>query len=165
MKRILISQNETNNNTDYVLEDGNLIKDEGIISDLHYEVTNSYLNAKMIYEKGDLRVKKIENKIIIQSYYNDTDVIGRRIFYMFYIDDFKTLSPEDMIEFLKQDSQVLSRSINEYDETNLKENLKKVLNVIDCLITKISQNKRTLTVALLLIFGLITLNYIYNKIK
>lgn len=165
MKRILISQNETNNNTDYVLENGKIIKNEGIISELHHEVNNSYLNAVMIYEKGDLRVKKIENKIIIQSYYNDSDVVGRRIFYMFYIDDFKKLSPEDIIEFLKQDSQVLSRSINEYDETNLKENLTKVLNGIDDLITKILLNKRTLKVALLVIFGLITLNYMYNKIK
>lgn|SRR5690554_675366 len=165
MKRILISQNETNNNTDYVLENGKLIDDKGIGSDLHYEVTNSYLNAEMIYQNGDLRVKKSDNKIIIQSYYTDTDVIGRRIFYMFYIEESETINPDNIIEYLKQDSKVLSRSINEDDETNLKENLKKVLNEVDGLVTKILQNKRALAIVLLVIFGLITLNYIYNKIK
>lgn len=165
MKRILISQNETNNNTDYVLENGILIEDETIGSDLHYEVTDSYFNGEMIYENGDLRIKKLGNKIIIKSHYIDTDVIGRRIFYMFYMENSKIINPNDIIEFLKQDSKVLSRSIDEEDETNLNENLKIIINEIDSIKTKLLQNKRAITIALLVIFGLLTLNYLYNIIK
>src|SRR5690554_470576 len=163
MKRILISQNETNNNTDYVLENGKLIDDKGIGSDLHYEVANSYLNAEMIYQNGDLRVKKIDNKIIIQSYYTDTDVAGRRIFYMFYIDDFKSITPEDIVEYLKKDSEMLSRSIDAEDEAKLRENLKRVLSELEDLISKILENRRAIAVAFIIFLGLLGLYLLTNK--
>lgn len=163
MKRILISQNETNNNTDYVLENGILIEDKAVVDDLHHEVNNSYLDAEMIYQNGDLRVKKIDNKIIIQSYYADTDVAGRRIFYMFYIDDFKSITPEDIVEYLKKDSEMLSRSIDVEDEVRLRGNLKRVLSELEDLISKILENKRVIAIAFIIFLGLLGLYLLTNK--
>jgi len=130
---------------------------------LHYEVANSYLNAEMIYQNGDLRVKKIDNKIIIQSYYTDTDVAGRRIFYMFYIDDFKSITPEDIVEYLKKDSEMLSRSIDAEDEAKLRENLKRVLSELEDLISKILENRRAIAVAFIIFLGLLGLYLLTNK--
>src|SRR5690554_2435791 len=115
MRRILISQNENNNNTDYVIETGKLISDKGLISDLHFEVTNSYLKADMLYQNDNLSIKRLNNKIIIQSHYVDKDVIGRQIFYMFYIENLRHTDIEIIINYLKEDSKVISRTIDEHD--------------------------------------------------
>lgn len=163
MNRILISQNENNDNTDYVVENGEIVLDDSVISELHYEVTNSYLEAKMIYHKDNLRIKALDDKIIIQSYYTDKDVIGRRIFYMFYIGGLNSFSSVDIIKYLKKDSNVLSRSINPEDEEQiLKED-------IYTLKTQLGKNKykidKSLKTTLLVFLGLLLLGLLINKIK
>lgn len=164
MKRILITQNENNDNTDYLIENGKLIIDNNIKSDLHYEVTNSYINAEMIYENNSLRIKRLDDKIIIQSYYLDTDVIGRNIFYIFYIENSTRINSDDIINFLKEDSRELSRNINPDDEKqiiddhlyNFEINIKKNKKLID----------KKLGTILLIITGLLLSAFlIYKKNK
>lgn len=157
MLRILISQNENNDNTDYVVVDGQKIEDAVLKSTFHSEVTESYIRGKMLFEEENLRIKRFNNKYIIQSHYLDSDIIGRNIYYMFYFENNEKLDVEKLILYLKKDSDVLSRTIDKKDEKLILDNVGK--NQIDCVINLIGKYKIKILVALglgILIVALLT---------
>lgn len=161
MKRILITQNENNDNTDYLIKNGKLVVDDEIKSDLHYEVSNSYINGEMVYENNNLRIKRFDNKIIIQSYYIDRDVIGRQIFYMFYIEKSTGFNSDDIVRFLKEDSNELSRTIDPNDERQIIN--KSIFNLENEIKKNEKQIDQNLWIILFVIIGLLLSGFLIFK--
>lgn len=161
MRRILISQNENNDNTDYVVENGKLVYDKAMISDLHVEVTKSYLEGDLLYKNDNLKIKRLNDKVIIQSHYVDVDVVGRRIFYMFYVEKLSQIDVQTFINLLKKDSKVISRTIDENDENQIK--IKLTNTNIELLIAELNKYKVQIMIALLVIIGAIVWGSLINK--
>jgi hypothetical protein len=79
MKRILISQNEKNNGTDYVVVNGKLVKDEDIRLK-HYREVRKSDNWKVNYKDDFLELKSENGQILIKSNYLDKDNVNRSIY-------------------------------------------------------------------------------------
>lgn len=109
MKRILISQNEKNDGTDYVIVNGQLIKDEDLCLQ-HYRELRKSDTWKKDYKDDFLELKSNNNQILLKSHYSDKDNVNRNIYYTYLIentDDFETV-----IRYLEKDSQVINREID-----------------------------------------------------
>lgn len=109
MKRILISQNEKNDGTDYVVVDGQLINDK----DLHQEYYNKVKetrNWKQSFKNDFLELKSNNNNILINSHYLDKDNVNRNIFYIYLIENKDNL--EDILEYLDKDSKLINRNVD-----------------------------------------------------
>lgn len=112
MERILISQIEDNDRTQYVVVDGLLLEDK---SD-YREYTDIVINAgdyKTIYKDSSISIKQRKQELIIYSHYLEKDSVGRSIMYIYYIDK-NTNDFNNIIQSLLEDSKVINRNINKY---------------------------------------------------
>ncbi|WHT39530.1 hypothetical protein QNH98_02180 [Myroides sp. mNGS23_01] len=131
MKRVLISQNERNNGTDYLIVDGSLIQDEDKV--VHYgRIFSKTDKWKEVFNDDFLEIRQQDKQLLIKSFYNDKDVVGRVIYYMYLIDD--TDDIETILNYLEKDSQVINRTFDRervheiIERINANDRLKKVLS-------------------------------------
>lgn len=130
MKRILYSQSETPVKGDYFVIDGNL--ETNNVSDLSmkaFQIVNSSENWKVLYEDGQLKIKKKDNFLSIKSNYKNQDEVGRFLFYIYYIE---SNDVEEMLKYLKEDSLKINKDIAFNAEELItkirkKENIKKII--------------------------------------
>lgn len=111
MKRVLISQNEKNNGTDYIIVNGIRLTDEDSVVKYGREISKTD-DWDEIYKDDDyLEIRKSENQLLIKSFYNEKDIAGRTIYYIYLIED-KFENIDNILNFLEQDSQLIDRNID-----------------------------------------------------
>lgn len=110
MKRVLISQNEKNNGTDYLIVDGKQLTDENSV--VKYGRIISKTDDWVEIHKDDyLEIRKSENQLLIKSFYNDKDAVGRAIYYLYLIED-ELDNIDNVLKYLEQDSQLIDRTFD-----------------------------------------------------
>ena len=109
MKRILISQNEENDGTDYVIVDGELIEDKDLCLQYYREVRKSDI-WKQNFKNDFLELKSSNNKIFLKSHYSDKDDANRNIYYTYLIENNDNL--ETILTQLEEDSEIINRKID-----------------------------------------------------
>ena len=82
MKRILVSQNENNNGTDYIVIDGKLENSDEVMHQVSKKIFSTD-NWRRIHKDDFLEIKKNGNELLLKSYYKDKDVAGRAIYYLY----------------------------------------------------------------------------------
>jgi hypothetical protein len=148
MKRLLISQNETNNGEDYVVADGKLITDQDLCLQ-YYRKLKETENWKQNYKDDFFELKSNNKDILLKSHYIEKDNIDRNIYYMYYVKKNDDLNV--VLEFLEKDSQKISRNIDK----------EKTLRIIN----KIKTNKKLKSIFYKLIFIIIAASLAYGIIK
>lgn len=148
MKRILISQNETNNNEDYVVVDGVLIKNKDLALQ-YYRKLKETDNWKQNFKDDFLELKSNNKDVLIKSHYLDRDNVNRSIYYMYYVernDDFN-----EILKYLEIDSQIIDRNIDK----------EKTLEIIN----KIKTNNNIKSIFYKLILILVAASLAYSLFK
>lgn len=149
MKRILLSQHERNNGTDYLIVDGELLMDDNSIVEYGRLIAQTD-EWKEEYRDEFLEIRKKENKIILKSYYTDKDIVGRVIYYLYIIegvDDFNII-----MDYLKEDSKVIDRTFDR----------EKILGIVEEINNNKKLKKKVIGIVLLII-GLSLLTYLIKK--
>ncbi|WP_318639702.1 hypothetical protein [Flavobacterium ardleyense] len=109
MERVLISQNENNNGTDYLVLNGTLVKDLDTI--VEYGRLIAETDAwQEIYKNNFIDVRKLKNQILIKSQYIDQDIAGRSIYYIYLVKEYDSF--EKILEYLRRDSELLGRKFD-----------------------------------------------------
>ena len=83
MKRLLISQNETNNGKDYVVVDGELINDQDLCLQ-YYRKLKETDNWKQNFKDDFFELKSNNKDILLKSHYIEDDNVDRNIYYMYF---------------------------------------------------------------------------------
>lgn len=109
MERILMSQHEDNNGTDYVVLNGVLLEDKDDIFEYAQKVIKTD-DFKEMYSDGYLTISQKDNKILFSSNYENKDEAGRKIYYMYLLD--KQDSLERVLDYLEKDSMALNRQFD-----------------------------------------------------
>lgn len=109
MERILMSQHEENNGTDYVVLNGVLLKDASEIAKYAQKVIKTD-DFKEMHSDGYLTISQKDNKILFSSNYENKDDAGRKIYYMYLLD--KQDSLERVLDYLEKDSMALNRQFD-----------------------------------------------------
>lgn len=109
MERILMSQNEDNNGTDYVVLNGKLLQDRDDIREYARKIIDTE-DFKVRYSDEYITISQKDNKILFSSNYENKDNVGRKIYYMYLIDDGVDL--ETILEYLERDSMALNRQFD-----------------------------------------------------
>lgn len=149
MKRVLISQNEKNNGTDYLIVDGKVISDKDAIVDYGRKISKTDI-WEVMYNDEFLEVRKDKNQLLVKSHYLDKDVVGRQIYYLYLVDDSDNL--ETILNYLEEDSKLINRSIDKI----------KTLEIIDRLKNN-NKAKKKIIIYLLLILGISLITYLTKK--
>lgn len=110
MKRILVSQNENNNGTDYIVIDGKLENSEEVIRQVSKKIFSTD-NWRRIHKDDFLEVKKNGNELLLKSYYEDKDIAGRSIYYLYVIENDDD-DIDAVLGFLEKDSEVINRTLD-----------------------------------------------------
>ena len=123
MKRVLVSQNENNNGTDYLIVDGVLANNEDKV--VYYgRIFSKTDDWNELYKDNFLEVRQQNNQLLIKSFYNDKDVVGRSIYYMYLVED-KLDNFDTILGFLEKDSQLINRNL---DREHTQEIIAKIKN-------------------------------------
>jgi hypothetical protein len=109
MERILMSQHEDNNGTDYVVLNGKLLQDRDDIREYVRKIIDTE-DFKVKYSDEYITISQKDNKILFSSNYENKDNVGRKIYYMYLIDD--SVDLETILEYLERDSMVLNRQFD-----------------------------------------------------
>lgn len=109
MERILMSQNEDNNGTDYVVLNGKLLQDRDDIREYARKIIDTE-DFKVRYSDEYITISQKDNKILFSSNYENKDNVGRKIYYMYLIDNGVDL--ETILEYLERDSMALNRQFD-----------------------------------------------------
>jgi hypothetical protein len=130
IKRILYSQSEKVIKDDYFVIDGVLEQDN--VSNLSldaFQLINETENWKEIYKDDDLVIRKKGNYLNIKSHYINKDESGRFMFYVYYVE---SKNIEEMLNYLKIDSQIINKELGFEAEKLIKKikESKKVKNII-----------------------------------
>lgn len=151
MKRILVSQNERNNGTDYLIENGIVINDEDKI--VYYgRIFSKTDNWEEVYKDDFLEVRQQENQLLIKSFYNDKDVAGRIIYYMYLIEEKDSI--ETILDYLEKDSQLINRT---FDRERVQKIIEQIKNNEDL--------KKNLIKYIAIAVGALALIYLLTRIK
>lgn len=110
MERILMSQHEDNNGTDYVVLNGVLLEDKDDIFEYAQKIIQDTEDFKEMYSDGYLTISQKDNKILFSSNYENKDEAGRKIYYMYLLD--KQDSLERVLDYLEKDSMALNRQFD-----------------------------------------------------
>jgi len=110
MKRVLISQNEKNNGTDYLIVDGKQLTDENSVVK-YGRIISKTDDWGEIHKDDYLEIRKNENQLLIKSFYNDKDAVGRAIYYLYLIED-ELDNIDNVLKYLEQDSQLIDRTFD-----------------------------------------------------
>ncbi|RKS53791.1 hypothetical protein BC962_2047 [Gillisia mitskevichiae] len=121
MKRILISQNEKNNGTDYVIVNGQLVKDEDLCLH-HYRELRISDTWKQDYKDDFLELKSNKNNLLLKSHYIDKDNVNRSIYYTYMIENEDNF--DVVLSNLEKDSQVINRKIDRERTIDVIKNIK-----------------------------------------
>lgn len=122
MERILVSQHEENNGTDYVILNGNLLKDSTEVMQYAKKVIDVD-DFRIMYSDEYLTISQKENKILFSSHYENRDNAGRKIYYLYLIDKQDNL--ETILDYLEKDSMALQRN---FDREKTLEIIQKIKN-------------------------------------
>jgi hypothetical protein len=124
MKRVLKVQNENNEGKNYFIIDGKLLLDS---DDNHKYIRfiSETENYKIIYKDDIVLIKQKGNLILLTSYYNNEDNIGRKMSYVYIVDYPVTIN--NILDYLKKDSKLINK---DFDQEN-----------IELIISKINKNK------------------------
>lgn len=109
MKRILISQNESNDGSNYIVVDGELLS-KNPENLKYFEMISNTKNYKEIFKDEFITISEKNSTILFSSHYLDLDNKGRQIFYMYLLD--KTDNLEKILELLISDSKKINRNID-----------------------------------------------------
>ena len=109
MERILMSQHEDNDGTDYVVLNGKLLQDRDDIREYARKIIDTE-DFKVKYSDEYITISQKENKILFSSNYENKDNVGRKIYYMYLIDNGDDL--ETILEDLERDSMALNRQFD-----------------------------------------------------
>lgn len=109
MERILMSQHEDNDGTDYVVLNGKLLQDRDDIREYARKIIDTE-DFKVKYSDEYITISQKENKILFSSNYENKDNVGRKIYYMYLIDNGDDL--ETILEYLERDSMALNRQFD-----------------------------------------------------
>lgn len=137
MERILMSQHENNNGTDYVVLNGKLLQDKDDIREYARKIIDTE-DFKVKYSDEYITISQKENKILFSSNYENKDNVGRKIYYMYLIDNGVDL--ETILKYLERDSMALNRQFDRektleiikriQGNNKLKSNLQKLIIII-----------------------------------
>jgi hypothetical protein len=137
MERILMSQHEDNNGTDYVVLNGKLLQDKDDIREYARKIIDTE-DFKVKYSDEYITISQKENKILFSSNYENKDNVGRKIYYMYLIDNGVDL--ETILKYLERDSMALNRQFDRektleiikriQGNNKLKSNLQKLIIII-----------------------------------
>lgn len=122
MERILMSQHEENNGTDYVVLNGVLLEDASEIAKYAQKVIKTD-DFKVMYPDGYLTISQKDNKILFSSNYENKDDAGRKIYYMYLLD--KQDSLERVLDYLEKDSMALNRQFDREKTMEIIQKIKK----------------------------------------
>lgn len=130
MERVLVSQNERNNGTDYLIVNGKITNDEDkvVYYGRKFSKTDDW---DKVYKDEFIEIKKQQNQLLIKSFYNERDNINSIIYYMYLIEENDNI--ETILNHLEKDSQLINRTFdkeqvqNIIEQINSKEGLKKNL--------------------------------------
>lgn len=149
MQRILISQSEKNNGTDYLIVNGKMLSDDDSVVK-YGRIISETDNWKEIYKDYFLEIRKNGDQLLLKSFYNDKDIVGRHIYYLYLAEESDSL--QVILDYLKKDSQLINKTFDRkrtLDIINKIENSKKI--------------KRTILKCLAIAFGLSFLVYLLTK--
>lgn len=122
MKRVLISQNERNNGTDYLIVNGELLNDEDKV--VYYgRIFSKTDDWEEVHKDDFLEIRQKENQMLIKSYYKERDTINSIIYYMYLFD--KIDDVDIILNFLEQDSQLINRSFDKEHTQKIIEDIRK----------------------------------------
>lgn len=110
MERILMSQHEENNGTDYVVLNGVLLEDKDEIFEYAQKIIQDTDDFKVMYSDEYLTISQKDNKILFSSNYENKDEAGRKIYYMYLLDKQDNL--ERVLDYLEKDSMALNRQFD-----------------------------------------------------
>ena len=149
MKRVLVSQNENNNGTEYLIINGKIETNKDSIVE-YSRIISKTDDWEELHNEDFLEIRKNKNQILLKSFYNDKDIVGRSIYYLYLVD--KNDNYDVILDFLEQDSKLIKRTI---DRERTEELIKKIKNS-----TKI---KKKINQYLLIGLGLAVLVYLITK--
>lgn len=152
MKRVLISQNEKNNGTDYLIVDGRKLTDEDSIVK-YGRIISKTDNWIEIHKDDYLEIRKNENQLLIKSFYNDKDIVGRAIYYLYLIED-ELDNFDNILNFLEQDSLSIDRT---FDKERTQDIISKIKND--------EKIKKKIVKYITIAIGALVLVYLLTKIK
>lgn len=104
-----MSQHEDNDGTDYVVLNGKLLQDRDDIREYARKIIDTE-DFKVKYSDEYITISQKENKILFSSNYENKDNVGRKIYYMYLIDNGDDL--ETILEYLERDSMALNRQFD-----------------------------------------------------
>ena len=133
MKRVLKVQNENNEGKNYFIIDGKLLLDS---DDNHKYIRfiSETENYKIIYKDDIVLIKQKGNLILLTSYYNNEDNIGRKMSYVYIVDYPVTIN--NILDYLKKDSKLINKDFDQENieliisKINKNKNLKKIISLI-----------------------------------
>ena len=133
MKKILKVQNENNEGKNYFIIDGKLLLDS---DDNHKYIRfiSETENYKIIYKDDIVLIKQKGNLILLTSYYNNEDNIGRKMSYVYIVDYPVTIN--NILDYLKKDSKLINKDFDQENiefiisKINKNKNLKKIISLI-----------------------------------
>lgn len=151
MERVLVSQNERNNGTDYLIVNGEISNDRNnvVYYGRKFSKTDDW---NEVYKDDFLEIRQQQNQLLIKSFYNERDTINSIIYYMYLIEE--TDNIETILSFLEKDSQLINRTFD-------KERVQKVIE-------KIKNNeslKKNLIKYIGIAVGALALIYLLTRIK
>ena len=143
MKRVLKVQNENNEGKNYFIIDGKLLLDS---DDNHKYIRfiSETENYKIIYKDDIVLIKQKGNLILLTSYYNNEDNIGRKMSYVYIVDYPVTIN--NILDYLKKDSKLINK---DFDQEN-----------IELIISKINKNKKLKKIIFLILIAISILGVI-----
>lgn len=149
MKRILVSQNERNNGTDYLIVNGELLNDEDKVV-FYGKIFSKTDNWKEIYKDDFLEIRQEQNQLIIKSFYYEKDIVGRIIYYMYLIEENEDI--DTVLKHLENDSQLINRTFDRERVQNIIEHIENNKSI-----------KNKIIIGLGLALGIISLIYLLTK--
>jgi len=151
MERVLVSQNERNNGTDYLIVNGEISNDRNkvVYYGRKFSKTDDWIE---VYKDDFLEIRQQQNQLIIKSFYNERDTINSIIYYMYLIEE--TDDIETILSFLEKDSKLINRTFD-------KERIQKVIEQI-----KSNEGlKKNLIKYIAIAVGALALIYLLTRIK
>ena len=142
MDRILISQSEKNDGTNYTVINGVLSNNEFYARKMFIEITGVE-STKMIFKNDFLTVEKKDDFIYFTSSYIDEDNVGRKISYMYKIN--KSTSFREIIKLLQFDSKIINRQLDS----------KKILQIVELIEKDKKLQNKINQIILLSIIGIV----------
>jgi hypothetical protein len=149
MKRVLISQNENNNGTEYIIVNGKIeINYDRIVE--YGRILSKTDDWEEIHNEDFLEIRKNEKQLLIKSFYKDKDIVGRSIYYLYLIDENDNY--DLILDYLEQDSKLINRTVDRFRTTELINKLKNSAKI-----------KNKINTYLLIALGLAVLIYLLTK--